>query len=129
MSSSMHLSSEEARSHLRSTVETVAREIAHLPGVAAGEVDRHSVDLLRSSFADLTEQLALGPEPEVRDCPVCRHVARRAATRCGYCWTELARPGEALAEDLHPLFPRPGKPGRQRAPGGEPAPEPWPDLP
>jgi hypothetical protein len=42
------------------------------------------------SWAMLVELLALGPAPEMRECPVCRHRGMRAATRCGFCWTALA---------------------------------------
>jgi hypothetical protein len=34
--------------------------------------------------------LALGPAPETRECPSCRAVGMRAASRCGNCWTALA---------------------------------------
>ena len=90
MSSSLHLSSEEARSRLRATVATMGREISRLPRTAPGSESSRGADALRDSFADLSGQLDLGPEPEVRQCPICRHTARRDATRCGYCWTSLA---------------------------------------
>jgi hypothetical protein len=49
-------------------------------------------DALHAAFAELVEQLALGPEPAVRECPVCRHVVMRAATLCSYCWNVLTPP-------------------------------------
>jgi hypothetical protein len=50
------------------------------------------MDALLASWAALVDLLALGPEPEVRECPACRHIGMRAASRCGYCWTELSPP-------------------------------------
>lgn len=47
---------------------------------------------MAAAWAELVAQLALGPEPEVRECPVCKHVGMRAATRCGHCWTKLTPP-------------------------------------
>jgi len=77
-----------ARSRLRATVATVELELSRLP--VQGDGNESPPTGLRASFADLVDQLALGPEPEVRECPVCRHTGMRAATRCGYCWTKLA---------------------------------------
>ena len=44
---------------------------------------------LQSSWAKVVEVLDLGPEPELRECPVCHHNGLRAATVCGYCWSKL----------------------------------------
>ena len=81
-----------ARARLRTTVATIEREISRLPGRATGEDGKGSPSALLASFTDLVEQLALGPEPEVRSCPVCQHIGMRMATRCGYCWTKLTPP-------------------------------------
>jgi len=43
-------------------------------------------------WAELVEQLALGPEPELRECPACKYVAMRDATRCASRWTSLIPP-------------------------------------
>jgi hypothetical protein len=48
-------------------------ELARLPRPVAGDASGTSPTGLLASFADLVEQLALGPEPEVRECPVCKH--------------------------------------------------------
>jgi len=74
-----------ARSRLRTAIAAIEVEIAHLPeqGTAGG------VTGLRSSFSELVSLLALGPEPEIRECPVCGRIGMRAATLCGYCWTKL----------------------------------------
>jgi hypothetical protein len=68
------------RSRLRATLASIEVELARLSGPA---------NVLRASVADLVQQLALGPEPEVRSCPVCRRTVMRAATLCGHCWTKL----------------------------------------
>ena len=80
-----------ARSKLRATVATIEREISRLPRQIADDL-RSPPSGLRASFADLVEQLALGPEPEMRQCPDCKHVCMRAATLCAHCWTKLTPP-------------------------------------
>lgn len=85
----MSFVSDAARSRLRATVTTMAREIARLPKQTAGGDGESPTHELAAAFADLVAQLALGPEPETRKCPVCKHVGMRAATRCGYCWATL----------------------------------------
>jgi len=77
------------RVSLRALVVTVNREIARLPRSATSE-GNGSTNELRASWAELVKLLALGPAPDVRECPVCKHIGMRAATRCGYCWTELS---------------------------------------
>lgn len=79
---------DSARSRLRATVTTLGREIARLPPEVAAD-GRGPPSALLASFSDLVGQLALGPEPEVRVCPVCKRIAMKAATRCGYCWTSF----------------------------------------
>ena len=66
---------------------------------------RTGIGELLESWAVLVEILALGPAPEMRECPVCRHRGLRAATRCGFCWTALAtlaqiRTGQAVTRRL-----------------------------
>ena len=77
------------RTRLRDTVAKMQRELSRLPRWVDDHDGTTSPDGLLASFADLVDQLALGPEPEVRECPVCGHTGMRAATRCGYCWTRL----------------------------------------
>jgi hypothetical protein len=67
-------------------------EIARLPMQVARIDGDSSPNDLSATFADLVAQLALGAEPELRECPVCKHLGMRAATRCGYCWTTLVPP-------------------------------------
>lgn len=79
-----------AQMRLRATLATLERRIERAS--ASGL----SVDLtrrLRASLAALTQQLSLGPAPEVRTCPQCHAIGMRNATICGNCWTRL----EALA--------------------------------
>jgi hypothetical protein len=80
------------RSRMRVLLATLEREIARLPQPAAASDGAKSVDTLRTTWAQLVGALALGPEPELRQCPVCGHQGMRAATRCGYCWTKLSPP-------------------------------------
>ena len=71
---------------LRSTLAAIEREVALLPKEDA------KMAPLRSSVADLVSQLALGPEPDVRDCPKCGCTGMKAATVCGNCWVKLTPP-------------------------------------
>jgi hypothetical protein len=81
------------RSRLRVLVAAIDRELSRLSRrVTAGGGAPASG--LFDAWAALVDELALGPEPEVRECPVCGHIGMRAATRCGYCWTELTPPPE-----------------------------------
>ena len=77
------------RSRLRVIVSTVEREISRLPGQAGADGSSTPPSALAAAFADLVQELALGTEPELRECPVCKHMGMRAATLCGYCWTKL----------------------------------------
>ena len=47
--------------------------------------------VLQEAVRELGAALALGPEPETRVCPACNATVMRGATRCGHCWTALAR--------------------------------------
>jgi hypothetical protein len=66
--------------------------LARLPPEVTNDNHSTPADNLRASVADLVGQLALGPEPEYRRCPVCKHLGMRVATICGRCWTTLAPP-------------------------------------
>lgn len=72
---------------LRPIVEDLDREMSRL--LALGDVGGADTAALLASWAKLVEFLALGPAPELRDCPFCGSVGMRAATRCGVCWRKL----------------------------------------
>ena len=78
-----------ARARLRATVAAIDQEIARLPRPVTTGGTQILTNGLAASWADLIEQLALGPEPDLRECPLCHHVGMRAATLCGHCWTKL----------------------------------------
>ena len=86
------------RSRLRATVAAIEREISRLPRQGTIDNGKSPPHALLSSWADLVRQLDLGPEPELRECPVCHYVGMRAATVCGHCWTKLEPPTEGVAE-------------------------------
>ncbi len=92
MNSQQSSGPDAARSRLRSTVASIEREISRLPRQATDTDSTSPMNCLLASFADLVEQLGLGPEPEVRQCPACKQVVMLAATRCGYCWAQLTPP-------------------------------------
>ena len=80
------------RSRLRATIAAIERELARFPAEVTNDNRVTPADSLRASVADLVGQLALGPEPAYRQCPVCKRVGMRVATVCGHCWTKLAPP-------------------------------------
>jgi len=84
-----------ARSRLRTLVAAVDGEIVRLTLPITMSDGNLLPNDLRASWDALVAQLALGPEPEVRECPICHHVGMRAATVCGYCWTQLTPPTES----------------------------------
>ncbi len=87
-----------ARSRLRATVATIDLEIARLK---KGSADSELSGLF-APWADLVAQLALGPEPEVRECPVCEAIGMRDATLCGSCWTKLEPPAREGGNESEP---------------------------
>ncbi len=68
---------EATRSRLRINLAALAKG---LPAATQGAYD------------ELVKDLDLGPEPELRDCPHCKHTGLKAATRCGRCWAKLTPP-------------------------------------
>jgi hypothetical protein len=64
---------------LRSIVDAIDREIVQAPPTAT----------MRDAWAELVAVLALGPAPQTRECPNCRSIGLRAASRCGGCWASL----------------------------------------
>lgn len=94
MNSTQFSGPDAARSRLRATVAAIERHISCLPKQAPDDDSGSPLSCLLASWTELVEQLALGPEPEVRECPVCKHIGMRAATLCGYCWTKLTPPIE-----------------------------------
>ncbi len=73
----------------------VAEEVAQ--SVPASLVGADGAPLgmrLRDAIDTLARELALGPAAAVRDCPQCRTVVFRSATRCGHCWAAISAPPE-----------------------------------
>ena len=85
------------RSRLRALVATIEHELAALSQKGGSAQMPPANELLLSSWAALVAQLALGPEPEVRQCPVCKNFGMKAATRCGFCWAKLTPEKDAHA--------------------------------
>lgn len=73
---------EPQRSALRSLVSNIEKELAFLDG-AGGAASRPE---LKDAWQALVRALALGPEPELRNCTSCRRAIMASATRCRYCW-------------------------------------------
>ena len=84
-----------ARSALRAAVAAVDRAMtgARAPGAQAGD----QASSLEAAWHKLVELLALGPEPDYRECPACGAVAMLEASVCGHCWTKLAPHGAKVS--------------------------------
>lgn len=78
--------SDQAMAKLRVAVSTIEHEIEVSPQAPA----------FVAAWAELVSILALGPEPETRECPVCHGIGMRAASRCGQCWAALERLPETV---------------------------------
>ena len=76
-------------SRLGTLVAAVRKEIALVPDAPATTEGppRHSP--LEATWSRLVGMLDLGPEPEMRVCPECKHPYTLAATRCGHRWASL----------------------------------------
>ena len=86
MSDLEFLGPDPRRSRLRATVASLEAAISLLPVESALEPRRSA---LVAAWKDLVDQLALGPEPEVRECPACHRICMRNATACGHCFRRL----------------------------------------
>jgi len=76
-----------ANSGIRTLVAAVERDVSRL------QADHHDASAaLSKSWAELVAWLALGPAPQVRNCPQCGKTVMLEATTCGYCWTHLTPP-------------------------------------
>ena len=64
---------------LRAIVAVIDQEMLHAPPAAT----------LRAAWTELIDVLALGPEPQTRECPTCHSIGMRAASRCSNCWASL----------------------------------------
>jgi hypothetical protein len=73
---------------MRTIMAGIDRDLSALPAVGS----------LRASWDELVATLDLGPEPEIRRCPVCSKTGMRAASRCGFCWASLQTLDEPAAE-------------------------------
>jgi hypothetical protein len=77
---------------LRTMVTAVGKEIALVPGAATTAENQGPKTALDMTWSSLVEMLDLGSEPEMRECPECKHLFTLGATRCGHCWTSLPAP-------------------------------------
>jgi hypothetical protein len=76
-------------SRLRTLVVGVAKEIALVTGTAAPPQDPRPSTALEVAWSRLVDELDLGSEPEMCECPACRGLCPLGATRCSHCWASL----------------------------------------
>lgn len=78
------------RSRLRSILSALGAEVHRVE--ALSERAGLGPTALVLHYEALSKLLQLGPEPEVRTCPVCGTVGMKYAKVCGNCWTLLTPP-------------------------------------
>lgn len=74
---------------LRTLVAAVSKEIALVPRAAATAEPQTPKTALEITWSNLIQMLDLGTEPEMRECPECKHLCPVGATRCVHCWSSL----------------------------------------
>jgi hypothetical protein len=72
---------------LRPIVEALDRQMARV--AAGGNAGGADTSALLATWAKLVAFLALGPPPQLRECPFCGSTGMRAARLCGVCWRKL----------------------------------------
>jgi hypothetical protein len=78
------------QSGLRAAVEAVDREMSLLVELERASVtDGVAVSGLHASWDSLVELMALGPEPELLQCPNCGRPGESGAGHCWTCWEAL----------------------------------------
>jgi hypothetical protein len=78
---------------LHDAVHQIEQELAGLPR------EDGTPQKLRVLWSSLVSLMALEPLHELRECPTCKQVGMRAATRCGNCWARLAPLASAPAKE------------------------------
>lgn len=78
------------RAALRAHVTAIDLQISRLSTLSTLEEYHAAAGELLVSWPALVKRLALGQAAELRECPGCKQLGMRAATRCGYCFLKLA---------------------------------------
>jgi hypothetical protein len=78
-----------AEAGLLFAVSAMDRDLTALSRCATTAEGAAAAAAALESWAELVDELALGPAPDVRRCPECNHLGMSAATLCGFCWTRL----------------------------------------
>ena len=92
MSKTQTSPAELTRSRLRVLVARIEQRLALVSKNTTHPQEIHkevSTNDLLVSWAELVELLALGPEPEMKECPYCQQLCMKAATLCMSCWARI----------------------------------------
>lgn len=92
-----YVGTDAQRTRLRTIIAAIDGAMARLPTPVTSDDGSTSNDGALAAWNELVALLALGPEPETRQCPVCGQIIRRAATRCRSCWSKLSPLDDLLA--------------------------------
>ena len=87
-----YVGTDAQRTRLRTIVAAIDLTMSRLPTSVTSDDGSTPNSGALAAWNELVALLALGPEPEMRQCPVCGQIIRRAATRCRSCWSNLSPP-------------------------------------
>lgn len=91
-----YVGSDAQLTRLRAIVATIGAEMSRLRTLIPNGDGATTTASAHAAWDELVALLALGPEPEMQQCPVCGEMIRRAATRCRSCWTRLPSSDDSL---------------------------------
>lgn len=80
---------------IRQLITTVENDLTKLSESTDGGPSGNNAAALRASWKALVTHLAIGDAPETRQCPSCKGVIMRDATRCTHCWAKSLAPEAA----------------------------------
>lgn len=73
-------------SRLRTLVAAAEKEMALVLNTPDEQARKKALEM---AWSRVVGMLDLGPEPEMRECPECKHPCMARATLCANCWTHL----------------------------------------
>jgi hypothetical protein len=74
---------------VRTAIADLEQQLTQLALMLESPEAKKAIAGLRDSWAGFVDLLDLPLPVDRRQCPVCKHLGMRAATRCGYCWTKF----------------------------------------
>ncbi len=73
---------------LRALIARMQEQVTLAAGATPTDENKKN---LESAWNSLNGHLAVGPAPDTKVCPTCKHEIMGAASLCGFCWTKLSQ--------------------------------------